>query len=370
MKVTVVGSGPGGLAIAADMATRGGHDVVLTDLPEFPTGVEAVADRGGVEVASGWFDRQVIPLQAHPDVADAVSETDQVLISVRAPGHRRFAALVAENVQPGTPILFFGEGGGAIAMWSELERRNQQPRSIVGETNCLPFISRSLAPGAITVDRKHGGVLLSSIPGTRVEEAHALIAEIWPFIEATDSIWTTMLLNFDAIDTVPTAIANVGAIESRPGGFLLWGEGATRSVVRLIEALDSELRSLRLALGSRDERRFQDFLAAQGLATPRDTLYDTIRNGSIMRSVRPAGDEAALVRLLELDVPWTLVLASSVGEAVGVPTPTADAIIALTSAFLARDVRAEGRTLDTLGLSGLDKASLMQLSRTGSAKVP
>ena len=49
----------------------------------------------------------------------------------------------------------------------------------------------------------------------------------------------------------------------------------------------------------------------------------------------------------------------------GVATPVVDGLIAVASAMLARDFRAEGRTLDTLGLGGLDADGLAEFARTG-----
>lgn len=364
MKVTVLGSGPGALAIAYDMSVTGRHDITLADLPEFRSRIDEVRERGGIQVAAGNGGGTALVGTAD-DIEDAASEAEIILLSVRAPGHEEFAQRIGASLTHGTPIIFLGEGGGALVMRRELASRGEHPTSVVAETNALPFIARTVGPGVITIDRKRGGVLLASIPSTRVQEISAFLLAIWPFLEVTDSVWTTALLNFDAIDTVPVAIANAAALESRPGFYLLWGEGATPSSVRLIEAVDRELRAIRTHLGSQDGRRFQDFLVAQGLAPAKRTLYETMRAGGVMRSVRPAGGPEALSHLLDLDVPWTLVLASSIAHAIDLPTPTIDAIIQVASIMLSRDLGGEGRTLATLGLDGFDAAALRRYATTG-----
>ena len=57
-------------------------------------------------------------------------------------------------------------------------------------------------------------------------------------------------------------------------------------------------------------------------------------------------------------------LASSLGEAAGVPTPVMDGLVADASAMLGEDARAEGPTLATLGLDGLDVTGLVGFART------
>jgi len=51
-------------------------------------------------------------------------------------------------------------------------------------------------------------------------------------------------------------------------------------------------------------------------------------------------------------VPCGLVAMSSLGRVAGVPTPVIDGLIAITSAMLGCDFRAEGRNLVNLGLDG------------------
>jgi len=63
-------------------------------------------------------------------------------------------------------------------------------------------------------------------------------------------------------------------------------------------------------------------------------------------------------RYLTEDVEIGLVLWSSLGRELGVPTPLSDALIALAGTVLGRDLRATGRTLESLGLAGLDAAAL------------
>jgi opine dehydrogenase len=251
-----------------------------------------------------------------------------------------------------------GGGGGALVARRSLISATR-PDVLLGETNCLPLIGRLAGPGAVTGDRKNGGVLLAAIPSSRTDELLDRIRHVWPFVEPARSVFETALVNYDAIDTVPTALVNAGTIEGRPGGMLLWGEGASRSVVRLIEVLDGELFRLRSALRGTDDRRYRDFLIAQGLAPDAGELFDVMRAGGIVRSVRASGSGADLEARVAQDTACTLVLASSIGRAVREPTPVIEGLIDLASAMLARDLRAEGRTLASLGLGGLDAAGLV-----------
>ena len=91
-----------------------------------------------------------------------------------------------------------------------------------------------------------------------------------------------------------------------------------------------------------------------------------MRASKLVASYAPTGDAGGLnTRYVTEDVPYALVLASSLGRTTGVPTPVVDGLIEVSSAMLGRDFRAEGRTLATLGLDGLDAAGLAGFARTG-----
>ena len=356
MKVLVCGSGPGGMAIAAHMA-KAGRAVTIADLAGFPENVAAIAARGGVEVRSSWTRPEVVSVAATHEIAAAVAAADLVIVSVPAFAHERWVAEVASSLRDDATLLFMGEGSGSLVARRALLEADR-PGVLVGETNCLPLIGRAAAPGAVTGDRKAGGVLLAAVPARRTPELSDLVRDVWPFVETAGSVFETTLVNYDAIDTVPTALANAGTIEGRGGGVLLWGEGATPSVVRFVEALDGELFALRRALGGRDPRRYREFLIAQGLAPDAGDLFAVMRAGGIVRSYRASGATADLEARVALECAWSLGLASSIGRAVGVATPVIDGSIDVAAVMLDRDLRAEGRTLASLGLDGLDADGL------------
>jgi opine dehydrogenase len=59
------------------------------------------------------------------------------------------------------------------------------------------------------------------------------------------------------------------------------------------------------------------------------------------------------------DISNGLVLFSSLGKALGVPTPTTDALVTLGSVLLKRNFMAEGVTLEKLGFEGMDRDQLI-----------
>jgi opine dehydrogenase len=66
-------------------------------------------------------------------------------------------------------------------------------------------------------------------------------------------------------------------------------------------------------------------------------------------------------RYMREDVEHGLAFLVSVCEWAGVPCPVARGLLALGSAVVGRDLRATGRTLESLQLSGVTRAKMRQL---------
>ena len=362
--MAVLGSGGGALAIAADLASAG-RDAVLADLPEFAENLAPVREQGGVRVVAGLYGARIEPVRVAEGVAEAVHGAELVIVVVPCFGHEPFMRVLAPMLAEDQSLLFFGEGSGSVIARLALAKVGKQGVR-VGETNTLPYLARPAGPGGVTADRKIGGVLLAGIPSAVTKELLDLVTDVWPYVSPAESVWETVLINYNAIDHVATMVANAGTVENRTGGMLLWGEGATPSVVRVIEAVDGELLAIRRALGLADERRYRDFLIAQGFAPDAGPeLYDVMRASKLVQGYAVTGAEGLKTRYITEDVPYALVLAASIGDEVGVGTPLIDGLIAITSTMLARDFSAEGRTLAKLGLAGGGADGLRRFAETG-----
>ena len=94
---------------------------------------------------------------------------------------------------------------------------------------------------------------------------------------------------------------------------LLWGEGASVGVANLIHAVDGDYLALRAALDLPTELRYHDFLIRQGVAAKKaETLYETIHASDLAKARFQCGPEALEHRYIAEDVPYSLVLASSI----------------------------------------------------------
>ena len=371
--IVVVGTGGGGLTIAAELGLLG-NPATIVDQPQFAAGLAAISTKGGIDVQFRASPRDTAPptvfapvRAVSDDPVTAVQEAELIIVCVPSFGHKPVSELLASAWTDGQSAIFVGEGGGSLSAVAALRAIGRKVDVTFGETNSLPYGGAfSSEPGTVGATKKIGGTLVAALPANRGNALHALAAEIWPWVTPAQNAWETVLLNFNAIDHVPAMICNLGSIEQPSGTYRIWGEGGTAGVANVIAALDGEYLAIRAGLGLTDLTPYEDYLVAQGMVTSKeDTLSETIR-GSIMATVEfPCGPNALQHRFVSEDVPYSLVLASSLGAELGISTPVVDGLVAVASAASGIDYRAIGRTLEGWALEGVGLGGLQAAVEDG-----
>jgi opine dehydrogenase len=188
-------------------------------------------------------------------------------------------------------------------------------------------------------------------PAGQTDRALKVIKAAYPQAEPVEDALSAALLNSNGALHAPLMVLNAGPISRGP--YDIHVEGTTPLVRSVIEATDRERIALREALGYRAPHwPLADYYA------DRDWLYGPGAYSSVQRRSVWREHLDFRHRYIVEDVDIGLVLWSSLGRAVGVPMPLTDALIDLTAAMTGVDHRAGGRTLERLGLGGLDKPAL------------
>jgi opine dehydrogenase len=359
-KAVVLGTGAGSLSIAAELELLG-TKVTLADFPTFAANIKAVEKAGGVEIILNDTRPQLVPVHGVSlDPAAVAKDAELIIISVPCFGHEPFAKALAPVLKDDQILIWAGEGGGAFTTISELRKINRKPNVIVAETNSLPYgPARIQAPGVVKTKRKIGGTFIASIPTESTQKVYEVASQIWPYIKPATNVWETLLVNFNAIDHVATFVTNLGQVENRRDVMRFWGEGLSPAVAKVVAGVDNELFSLQRALGIQVKKQYKDYLAEQGMVDKvYPTAYETMTKSTLMAGEFQCGPDAMKNRYITEDVPYSLVLASSIGDELGVSTAVIDSLITIVSTAADIDYWTEGRTLETWGLKGAGRDGL------------
>lgn len=342
LNIAVVGGGHGALAAAADLSLRGHHVRLRLRNRErfaevFRTGEVALTGVAGEGVGR--------VAEVTDDVAVAVRDAELVLVPMPATTQADVAERLAGHLPEGVVVALLPGTFGAYP----LGRRLGVP---VAETATLPYGARFRGGHVVSTALRAHHLPAGVYPARDSGPALARLAAAYPAVEPVEDALSAALLNSNGALHAPLVLMNAGPIE-RLGEYDIHVEGTTEGIKAVIAGLDEERIALRRALGYtsahwplmdyyRDHEWFYGAFA-----------HSTVRRRSVWREGLRFDH-----RYLTEDVGIGLVLWSSLGRALGVPTPHADAFIQLASTVLGRDLRASGRTLENLGLAGLDAAGI------------
>ena len=358
MKITVLGAGAGGTAVAFDCAAHG-HDVRVFDFEQFPDNIAAITDQGGIHAdgdISGFGD---IAYAGH-DVDEALQGAELIYVVGPAYSTEPFGEAVAGKLSAGqTVIVTPSSCGGALAFKRAAGLPVDDDSIRVAETSTLHYAVRLTEPGKVRVFLKlKAGNLLAALPGKHTGDILELINDVYPSMEAADSVLQTSLQNANPIIHPAVTLSNAARIEMTDGDFLFYEEGVSDSVGRLIEALDNE----RIAIGEKlGITVLPDPVMGMRQGYMLEANYGTGYRkapGFLGIGAQPKLDH----RYINEDVGYGLVFMSKLGQQIGVATPGIDAVINVASIVMDRDYRDESlRTPESLGIADRSATELATL---------
>jgi len=350
----VLGAGHGGLAMAGHLALMG-FTVNLFNRTE--ERIWAVQQRGGVELQGEIEGFGRLNIVTH-HIEEAIRDADVLMVVVPATGHRYMAEVCAPYLKDGQYIVLNpGRTLGAIEFLQVLKGKGCTADVIVSETQTLIYASRVTNPGQAKIFRIKNSVPLACIPSYKIPEVLKVVRTAYPQFAPGTNVFRTSFDNIGAVFHPAITVLNAGWIEDKYE-FEFYVQGASPSVCRVLETLDEERVAVAAALG------INSITAREWLYRAYDASGRNL-NEAMMANVGYRGLAAPNtlnVRYLTEDVPMSLVPLASLGEMLGVATPTIRSIIQVASVIHGTDFYKEGRTVEKLGLAGMSVRNLRLLA--------
>jgi len=348
--VTVVGAGLGGIALVANLGVAG-YRLRLHDRDD--ARIAKARARGGLDVEGAV--QGFAPLElVSSDIASSVDGADVIIVVTGSHFHEGAARDLAPVLRDGRTILLIQGGtGGSLVVRRELARAGCRANVDVAEMDNYPYSLGWPEATRVKMTIRKRFLQIASLPGTRIDAVMARLGPMFPSAVAAPSILTTGLTNMNATLHVANMVGNTGRLEALGNQYRFYAEAYTPSLIKVLEALDAERLAVASAFAANVPGIHAWLLRTYGLGG--DTLHETFQRltyeptGPYQWTGTPPSLQHKYV--IE-DVPCGLVAMSSLGRVAGVPTPVIDGLIAITSAMLGCDFRAEGRNLVHLGLAG------------------
>ena len=257
--------------------------------------------------------------------------------------------------------------GHTVLLIPNLLRQHGRGDIAFCDTATLPYIVRKSGPASMRVTQAARYLVFAAFPAQRTAELADLIRPVYPTIQPGANLLETVFPYTNAIHHPPATLCNVGRIEATKGDYYHYYDGISPSVGRLIDALDRERLAIAAALNVHAFRFVEQFYR-NGYTTEaaRDSglAYEAFHQSEPDRWIRRAGDASTIASSTRIFRSGSCRCRSS-DTLPAVPTPTIDRMIHLACVTTGKDFRAQGLTLERLGLAGIDAASAIRLLDRG-----
>jgi len=359
IKVAVLGAGHGGLAMAGHLALMG-HSVNL-----FNRGEErlwGVRTSGTIEITGeveGFGELNM----ATTSMQEAIKDVEVINVVVPAFGHRWMAEQMAPHLTDGQVIVLHpGRTFGALEFKQILKKHNVTADVIIAEAQTFIYASRATGPSQVHIFRIKHSIPVASIRAHLIPVVIKKLRQFYPQFVPGDNVFKTSLENIGSVFHPAICVLNAGWIENDVD-FQFYVEGATPAVTKVLEKIDEERIKVSEALGIRAiSARQWLYMAYSADGT---TLYDAMKKNNGYRGI--LAPTTLKIRYLEEDIPYSLVPIASVGNLLKVKTPAIDSMIHLGSLLNECDYWLHGRTVENLGITGMNVRDLRLLAIGESA---
>lgn len=342
MKITVIGAGNSGLAMAGHLSKEG-NQVTLWNRSR-PAIAKLIESR--TIYCEGAIEGEIKIHLVTDNIKRAMEDPDLILITTPANAHKQLAKLIAQNIKKETLIILNpGRTFGALEFEYVYRKWNQEIEPIIAETQTIIYTCRKTAEDSVNIISLKSDVLLSTLNADENEGIIASLPEsIRGYFIPARSMIETSIGNVGMILHCAPILLNTGWTESENNMYKYYYDGITPSIGRFIEKIDQERIMVSKKLGLEVEST-KEWLE-RTYHVEGESLYDCIQNNKAYETIdAPSSMEH---RYIYEDIPCGLVPLEAAGRRLGLQMKNTGLIIELASSMLETDFRQIGRNLNYL----------------------
>lgn len=349
MRIAILGGGHGCYAAAADLS-EDGHEVRLWRRDA--AALAAVREAGSIRLKDEKGARDVPIALATLTMSQALEGANLIVLPSPATAQDDIAAAMAPHLCDGQVVFLPPGTFGSFVMARIVREIGNHSDVAWAETGTLPYLARKHGEREVNLTIRAIRLPTGVYPASRSDEAIALIRQAYPAVHPAGDALSGALMNAGPVIHPPLIVMNAAPLQH----FESWdihNEGTQRSVRDVTDRLDRERIAVREALG---------------YGAPHYPLADHYQNdrwmyGDAHKKLVKSGDWREHIdlyshRYVIEDTELGLAFLASAARYAGVDAPIAHGLLAVVGGIVGRDLRHGPRTLESLGLAGLDRAAL------------
>lgn len=356
-KIAILGAGNGGCTFAGHLAIKG-FEVALYEDEKFKKNLIGIKERGGVEL-TGAIEGFGKVSTITTNIKEAIRGAEVIMVVVPAFAQLIMAEKIIPYLEDGQIVVFNPDNFASIAFKGMLAKKGVDKNVKIAGAESLLYATRRSGDSTVDVWGIKDVLSIGVIPASETDQVLATLKELFTeFVSASDTL-TISLANVNMIIHCPTVLLNTGRIEDTHGDFEFYWQGMTKSVCRVMEAMDRERIQVAEVLGLK-LRTSLDILKRLYPNEKGDNLHEFLTHSKVHGGRGPNAPDHLGHRYLVEDVANGLIPLSILGDLVNVPTPTVDSVIQLSEIINGVDYFQTGRNLEVLGLSSMSIEEIMK----------
>ena len=344
MRFTIIGCGNSGLIHAAKLIENGQEVGLLKTSrginDEF---FSIIQNEGGYNVkdeTNGGNRFFVQPALITRDVKEAVEFGDVLMVMTTTLQHEQIAQLIAPYVRDGQIIILVPGYMGSLIFKKYIHKD-----VTYSEWETTAYNGRIVDSMYVRITFYNPRNAISALPSSRVQQVVDIMSKCFPNTKYTRKhILESALHNPNMIVHPIGIIFSASRIEHSHGEFWMYKEAFTESVINVIKAFDVQKNKILNAFGCDS----LDYFEAAKWRNEEDLGIDAMDSFRSFANSSNKGPSFINHRYLNEDIPMGLGLFISLGKIVGVDTSIQEAIMALASALLGKDLKENARTIQYL----------------------
>jgi opine dehydrogenase len=355
MKITIIGAGNGGQAMAGHFSQLG-HEITL--YARNLSKIVELIDNEGVHLRGELFG--FAPIHCFTDsIEEALSGAELVMICTTAIAHKDLARQMAPFLSENQHIVLNpGRTLGAFEFYQEVVKITNK-KVFIAEAQSLIYACRAEEGAKVNVIGVKEKVLFAAFPSVNTTEMLTRLNSVFNCFVPVKSVLHTSLENIGAILHPAVIIFNAATIE-RGTTFYFYND-MTPKIANFLVKLDKERVQLGKLLDI-ELKSVADWISYAYDNIEGEGLCDKMRNNKAYYRIKaPTIIES---RLLLEDVPTGILTLTEIGKLLGHEMPLMNAVLEMTMGLLDKDFRESGRTLENLGLKEINLKEFTNLFKS------
>ena len=353
MIIAILGAGNAGSAVAADL-TLHGHEVTLikTSHSMHDDNFNYLLENQGKMTLNEFGEIKTGYIHKVTRDIEEIRGAEIVVIYIQTRFHEPLIERIAPYLED-DQIVLINPGYLSTAY---MLKHCPDKKLIIAEAESSFIDGRIMEPGLFRVGFRNVRNPIGIFPASRKEEAIAKLDQMQERFVYLNSVVEAALHNPNLIVHTVGSVMSIPRIEKSHGDFCMYHEAYSRdnpATWAILEALDAEKMNVLEKLGF-------PRLPYVEACKYRNSLDDDMDAKEVFldyaeMDTRAKGPTKVDSRYISEDVPQGLVMLEALGKALDVLTPIATALIEIASVALGRDLRAEGRTPEKLGVENIQR---------------